>query len=246
MQEIKLKVDPREVQGKKVSKLRENGLIPSVVYGHGDDPINTQSEALETIRIVKEAGRHSAINLTVDGKKKLVIIKNLDIDPVKHNLRHISFQAISQDEEISTEVSIHLDGITESPAERAGLVVLQAIEHIEIKAKPSNLPEALHVSILNLETTDDKLTLSDIKLPEGVSFADQEVDMSLVVTNVYEPSALQAANEAAAGDAEAEDAVDVDSEEGEASEDGESETDSDDKKESEDTKSDKDQKQSQS
>jgi large subunit ribosomal protein L25 len=213
MQEIKLKLDTRTIQGKKVVKLREDGIIPSVIYGHGNNPVNTQSAEVETLKVVKTAGKHAPVNLTVDGKKQLAIIKTIDFDPVKHKLRHIAFQAISQNEEVTTEVAIHLDGQGESAAERAGLIVLQAIEHIEIKAKPANLPDALHISIIHLETTEDKLTIADIVLPEGVVFADNEEDLTLVVANVYEPGALQAANEASGGDAE--DVVAEESAEGE-------------------------------
>ena len=233
MQEIKLKLDARNVSGKNVVKLRREGFVPSVLYGHGNDPVNTQSVELDTIKVVKAAGKHAPVDLIIDGKKQLAIIKTLDFDPIKHKLRHIAFQAISQNEEITTEVSIRLEGEGESAAERAGLIVLQAIEHIEIKAKPANLPDALHISIIDLTTTEDKLTLADIKLPEGVVFADNEIDMDLVIANVYEPSALQAANEAAAGDAEDESEVEAENgavaegEEGEA----EGEADSGDKKE---------------
>lgn len=218
MQDIKLKLDPREVQGKKVSKLRDQGLIPSVLYGHGQDPVSMQSEEIDTVKVVKAAGKHAPIDLTLGDRKQLAIIKTLDFDPVRHKLRHIAFQAISRNEEVTTEVSIHLDGEGESAAERAGLVVLQALERIEIKAKPASLPEALHISIIDLATTDDKLTLGDIKLPEGVAFADNDIDLELVIANVYEPSALQAANEAAAGDAELETEVEAENgtEEGEA------------------------------
>lgn len=202
MQEIKLKLDNRTVSGKKVVKLRNDGFIPSVVYGHGKDPLNTQSAEIETLKVVKTAGKHAPVSLTVDGKKQLAIIKTIDFDPVKHKLRHLAFQAINQNEEVTTEVAIHLDGQGESAAERAGLIVLQAIERIEIKAKPADLPDALHISILDLATTEDKLTLADIKLPEGVEFEDNEQDLDLVVANVYEPGALQAANEASGGDAE--------------------------------------------
>jgi len=213
MQEIKLKLGKREISGKKVAKLRDDGLVPSVIYGHGEEPVNTQSFEVETNRVVKAAGKHSPVDLDIDGHKQMAIIKSLDFDPVKHKLRHISFQAISRDEEVTTEVVIRLDGEGESAAEKAGLIVLQALENVEIKAKPADLPEALHISIVGLATTEDKLTLADIKLPEGVSFADDDQDLGLVIANVYEPSALQAANEAAAG--EAEDESEVEAEHGE-------------------------------
>lgn len=207
MQDFKLKLDPRELNGKQAAKLRNQGVVPSVLYGHSQEPINTQSEEVETVKVVRAAGKHSPVDLMVGDRKQLAIIKSIDIDPVKRRVRHIAFQAISRNEEVTTDVPIKLDGEGESLAEKAGLVVLQALESVEIKAKPAYLPEALHISIVDLETTEDKLTLADIKLPEGVAYADADVDLELVVANVYEPSALQAANEAAAGVAEIDEPV---------------------------------------
>lgn len=214
MSEITLKLDERTVAGKKVAKLRKDGFVPSVVYGAKLEPINTQSGIVETTKVSHKAGKHSPVNLVIGGKKKLAIIKSIDYDPVKHQVRHVAFHAIKQGDVITTEVPIHLIGMGESEAEKAGLVVLQAIEHVEIKAKPADLPEALELSISGLATIEDKLTLADIKLPSGVEFADLEQDKDLVVANVYEPSALQAANEAAAGGAETGSAEDVESDKG--------------------------------
>lgn len=201
MHEVSLKLDERTATGKKTAKLRGEGIIPSVVYGGKATPIPTQSAAVETTKVVQAAGKHTPVHLTVDGKKKLAIIKNIDFDPVKHQLRHVAFHTIKQNEKIVTQVPIVLTGEGESEAEKAGLVVLQALEQVEIRALPGNLPEALEVSVLNLASTEDKLTLGDIALPEGVEFADVEQDLGVVIANVYEPSALQAANEAAAGEA---------------------------------------------
>lgn len=212
MSDFSLKLEERTVEGKHVAKLRQTGLVPSVVYGNVSKPVHTQSELVATTKVVRAAGKHSPVNLTIDGKKKLAIIKTIDFDPVKHIVRHVAFHAIKSNEKIVTEVPIVLVGEGESPAEKAGLVVLQAIESIEIRALPANLPESLEMSIVSLENTEDKLTVADIDLPEGVEYADVEQDTSLVVANVYEPSALQAANDAAAGDAE--DVSEVESENG--------------------------------
>lgn len=126
---------------------------------------------------------------------------------MKHRVRHVAFHAINKDEIITTDVPLVLVGLGESAAERAGLIVLQAIERFEIKAKPADLPESIEITIANLATTDDKITIGDVTLPAGVEFADAEQDLDLVIANVYEPAALEAANEAAAGDATDEDEV---------------------------------------
>ena len=207
MNEISLKLTERTVVGKKMSSLRREGMVPSVVYGGKAEPIATQSPMVETTKVAKQAGKHSPVRLMIGDKKKLAIIKSIDIDPVRHRVRHVAFHTIKQNETITTEVPIVLTGLGESLAERAGLVVLQAIEKIEVKAIPAKLPESLEMSILDLATDEDKLTLADIKLSEGVEFASNDQDMDLVVANVYEPSALQAANDAAGGDAEDESEV---------------------------------------
>jgi large subunit ribosomal protein L25 len=209
MNEISLNLTARTVSGKKVTKLRQEGIVPSIVYGGHDEPRNTQSALVETTKVVHEAGKHTPVHLTIDGKKQLAIIKDIDLDPVKHAVRHVAFHAIKQNEVITTQVPIVLVGQGESEAEKAGLVVLQALEHIEIKAKPAHLPEALELSILDLTNPEDRLTVADITLPEGVEYADVEQDLELVIANVYEPSALQAANEAAGGDAEDESEVEA-------------------------------------
>lgn len=201
MHDISLKLTKREAHGKKVAVLRRDGYVPSVVYGGHDEPVSTQSTVVETAKVVHDAGKHTPVHLTIDGKKKLAMIKNIEVDPVKHRVVHVSFHAIKQNDVITAEAPIVLIGQGESDAEKAGLIVLQALESVEVKAKPADLPEALEISIAHLATDEDKILLSDITLPEGVEYADAEQDLELVIANVYEPAALEAANEAAAGDA---------------------------------------------
>lgn len=199
---INLKLDVRELRGKKVTHLRQQGNVPGVVYGHGFDPILVQAEYNTLEKVVREAGKHTPVHITVDSKKKIALIKDIEYSPVKSRIQHISLHAVKASDVVNAEVPIHLVGVGESPAEKAGLIILQAIETVEVKAKPADLPEALEVSVEGLSTNDDKITIADITLPEGVDYADVDQDLELVVANVYEPAALEAANDAAAGDAE--------------------------------------------
>ena len=211
---INLTLDIRELQGKKVTNLRQAGIVPGVIYGQGFDPIMVQAEYNLVEKVVRDAGKHTPVQVTIDNKKKLALIKDIDRDPVKLRIRHISLHAVKAGDIVQATVPIHLIGEGESVAEKAGLIVLQAIESVDIKAKPADLPESLDVSIVDLATDEDKILLKDIQLPEGVEFADNEQDLELVVANVYEPAALEAANEAAAGDAVDDDASQVEAENG--------------------------------
>jgi large subunit ribosomal protein L25 len=209
MTEISLKLDKRTLEGKHVRELRDAGLVPSVVYGGTGKPYSTQSTLVDATKVARAAGKHTPVHLEIEGKSKLAIIKSIDTDPVRRTLRHIAFHTIRQNEKIVTEVPIILTGQSESLAERAGLVVLQAIEKIDVRAIPAHLPESIELSLQSLATTDDKLTVADIVLPKGVEFADADQDMELVIANTYEPGALQAHNEAMGGDAESVDDVAV-------------------------------------
>jgi large subunit ribosomal protein L25 len=222
---LSLKLDERQVHGKKVAQLRKQGLIPAVVYGQGTDPISVQIEDGVFTKVYRQAGTHAPIHLTIGSKKKIAMIKDVDRDPVKGTARHISFHAVNVKDPVVAEVPIRLVGEGESEAEKSGLIVLQNLEKIEVKALPMDLPEAVEVSIVGLKESGDKVTLADATLPANVEFVDhdsghgdEEEDekthvTDLMVASVWEPAALQAANEAAAGDGE--DASDVDADNGE-------------------------------
>lgn len=222
---IALALDERTVHGKKVKTLRDEGLIPAVVYGPGIDPISVQIAEGIMLKTYKQAGTHAPVHLNIGGKKKIAMIKDVDFDPVKGVIRHVSFHAVKASEPVVAEVPIILDGEGESEAEKNGLIVLQTLEKIEVKALPMDLPDALRADIRPLKEAGEKLLLETIALPENVELVEHESGhgdddeehhsvTELVVASVWEPSALQAANEAAAG--EAEDESEVESENGEA------------------------------
>ena len=218
-EKITLNIQPRQIHGKKVARLRREGLVPGVVYGASVKAYNIQAAAGEVSKVVAAAGKHTPVQLA--GKKRqIAMIKSVDIHPVKRTIRHVAFHAVRADEPVIAEVPIRLSGTGESEAERAGLVVLQALEKIKVKALPMDLPEALEAPTDGLAKEGDRVTVGDIVLPDGVELvdsddgregtADDDVTVKdLVVANVYEPSALAAANDAAAGEAESADAEQV-------------------------------------
>lgn len=222
---VSLKLDERTVHGKKVANLRKEGLVPAVVYGAGIDPISVQIEDGVFTKAYRQAGTHAPVHLTIGSKKKIAMIKDVDRDPIKGSVRHVSFHAVNAKDPVVAEVPVRLVGEGESEAEKAGLIVLQALDKIEVKALPMDLPEAVEVSIVSLKEAGEKVTLGDATLPEGVEFVEHDSGhgdedeeekthiTDLMVASVWEPAALQAANEAAAGDGE--NASDVASENGE-------------------------------
>ncbi len=237
---LKLTVQERTLHGKKVTKLRREGIVPAVVYG---PQIETKIVHVEdgVMRLLyRQAGTYTPVYLEVGSKKLVAMIKEVDRDPVRGTIRHVSFHAVNASDPVTAEVPILLEGEGESEAEKAGLMVLQTIDKIEVKALPADLPDALRVDTRSLKEAGEKLLVGDIVLPKNVELVEHETGhgddsedhhsvLELVVASVWEPGALQAANEAAAGDAEDETAVASDN--GEAEADVNAEESKDDKKE---------------
>ena len=193
-----LSLEKRVATGKQLKSLRAEGQIPSVVYG-GEAPVLTTSSYNATEKVLNEAGYHSPIQLDLAGKAQLAIVKNIDIDPVSRRIINVEFQAVSADEIVEAITPITIVNFEASEASKKHYVILQVMEDVEVKAQPTNLPQEIIVDGSKLAELDDKLTLADLQLPEGVALADKELAETTVIANVYDP----AAEAAPAADAEA-------------------------------------------
>lgn len=216
MSDIKLSLNARTATGKKVAAIRADGFIPSVIYGEGE-PVLAQSAYNETEKVLLAAGYHSTIDVDFDGKKKLVIVKDVNLDPVSRKIVNVEFQAVSADRAIEATTPIEIVNFETSDANKAHLAILQVMEEIDVKAKPSDLPKELTIDASKLATLEDKITVSDIALPKGVEFADKELDMNTAIAILTDPAAEAAAREAedaAAKEAGEVDAADVPSDNG--------------------------------
>ena len=198
MSEYQLSLAKRTVAGKKLAALRAEGFVPSVIYGGQKEPVMTQSAYNDTDKIVRAAGYHSPVDLIVDGKKQMAIVKNVDVNPRNRMIVNVEFQAVSANEVVEATAPIVVKDFETSPAAKLHLELLQVMEELEVKAKPSDLPEELVVDGSKLAAKEDKLTVADIVLPKGVTLADKELDTTQAVASVYDPAAEAAAREAEA------------------------------------------------
>lgn len=195
---ITLTLNERTVVGKQVRALRREGIIPAVIHNHGKDSIIVDAPILEATRTYQKAGKHHPVDLKVGSQKYLAIIKDVDLDPRKNTLRHVVFDALHQNEKVKTEVPIRFIG--DSPAEKAGLMLLHQLEAIEIEATPRNLPDGFDVSVETLMELGDKIHVSDIKPPENVEII---TDPEHPVVSVIETPAQQSEESEAEGTEEA-------------------------------------------
>jgi large subunit ribosomal protein L25 len=176
-EEIGLKLQKREAVGKGLTKIRKEGFIPAVVHDHGNPSIVVMGTYSDIAKVYTVAGKHHPVQLSIDGKSQAVIIKDIDIDPVKNLIAHVVFQAIRQDEKIETEVPISMVG--DSPAQKVGLLLIPHLNLVEVEALPRDLPDELVLDISTLAEIGDKLTAADLVIPSGVTMI-TEPDILLV------------------------------------------------------------------
>ena len=203
MNEVTLDVDARTVTGKPVKNLRAQGIVPAVIHDHGKESVVVQAEYKALHDAYHEAGKHSPIQLTAGDRKYTALIKTVTFDPKYHALSHVVFNAVHANEKVEAQVPLHpqyAEGNESSPAERAGLIVLQNVETIEITAVPKNLPEALLYDAEKLIEAGDHVTVADLIVPAGVTV---HAEPTQTIATVFEPSAIAAANDNAGGDTEA-------------------------------------------
>ncbi len=209
---INLTVEPRTVTGKAVKHLRKAGRLPAVIHDHGKDSVLVEGDSLQMLKVWKQAGKHHPVELKAGDQDFVVLIKTAEFDPKKHQLTHLVFNAVDRNQTVDAEVPIrprYDEGNESSPAERSSLIVLTQLDAVQVKAVPSKLPDFLEYDAEKLVEIGDHATVADLIVPEGVEI---ETDSSHAIATVYEPSALAAANEAAAGDAEPEDVEEIESE----------------------------------
>lgn len=201
-QKISITAKPRNVFGKQVRSLRNDGLVPAVVYERGQESVSVTLEAVAAAKMVGAAGKNHTVTVGIDGKDRLVMVKDVDYDPRKNTIRHIAFHGIKLNEKVEAEVPITISG--QAPAEKKGLMVLRTLDHVEIEALPKDLPESFEVEAEKLAEVGDQVTVSDLIVPKGVVVLSDADTVVYVVEEPRSAAAEAAAEESAQAAAETE------------------------------------------
>jgi large subunit ribosomal protein L25 len=195
----KLSAQPRSVQGKAVKNLRSEGLLPAVVYGRGQESKSIQVDSREFELLRRRTGRNALVDLALDGGKPVpVLLQHVQDHPVSRRPLHADFLIVAMTEEMTVDVSIVTVG-TSSAVDRMGGILLLARESVQARALPDNLPSSLELDISSLETFEDALHVSDLRVPDGVTIlTEAEETLARVQAPRVEEAAVPAAEEGVA------------------------------------------------
>jgi large subunit ribosomal protein L25 len=157
----------RHVLGKKTKSLRETGVIPAELYGHGTENLHLGVKRSAFLKVLREAGESSIVNLAVEGKKYPVMIHDVVRDPVSDEIIAIDFYKVRMDERIKVKVQLHFVG--EAPAVKdKGGVLMKAVHELEVEALPAKLPHAIEVDLKTIADIGASIRAKDLSLGEGV------------------------------------------------------------------------------
>ena len=197
---IEVTAYPRTQQGTGASRrLRGSGRVPGVIYGASQpaQPVELDQNAL--MRHLKlEAFHASILDMTVEGNRERVLLRDFQMHPWKQQVLHVDFQRIDPKKKIHMRVPLHFTNAEISPGVKTqGGIVTHAMNEIEIHCLPDHLPEYIEVDLKNVEL-NDILHVNDLTMPEGVEPGLKLKSDNPPVASVHVPRVIAAEETAAA------------------------------------------------
>lgn len=198
--QVKLSARPRSEGGRNaVKQVRARGGVPAVIYGSKEKPANLEVSRREIEALLSHAvGENILVDLEIEenGKKtnRLSLIQEVQHHPLRGDVLHVDFHAVSMTENITADIVIESFGEPDGVKNFGGLLE-QSMRSISIKCLPQNLPEIIRVDVSALKV-GDSIHVRDLPLPAGVE-ADDDADLTVFIvaepTVAEEPAATAAA-----------------------------------------------------
>ena len=202
MAKIVLQADNREATGKnQVKKLRNEELVPGVIYAKNQENVNVQFTARDFEKVLRQAGTSTIITLDIEGEGKEVLIKEFASHAYKNQFLHVDFQAIDQNESIRVTVPVVL--VNRDDMNEVTGVLVQNLETVEVECLPKYIPQTADVDVKEM-AIGDNMTIADLDIAsnENITILADEDE---VVCSLQEVSEEEIVDE----EAEAADAADV-------------------------------------
>lgn len=180
---IELTATVRRERGKKLKSLRAEGVLPAVVYSAKVESLPISVSERDFTKILRDTGETALITLKGLDTEHEVLIQDITFETVKGNPTHVDFYAVERGKEV--EVTVPIEFVGTSPAEKGGAQLVKIIHELDIKTTPGNIPAHIEVSIAAVAKAGDRVIVSDIIAPEGVTILN-DADEVVVVAQEHE------------------------------------------------------------
>ena len=179
---LTLTVEKRAEGGASAAQMRRAGSIPGVVYGAHCAATPVSIPAIAFGKALQEAGEATIVSLAGLGAPLPTLIREVDLDPMTNQPRHVDFYAVTKGEKV--EVAIPLVFVGESSAVEAGANLVKVLHELEVEADPMSLPHDIEIDISVLAAVDDQIRAKDVKLPSGVTLITEPEEVVVLVQEV--------------------------------------------------------------
>ena len=175
---LQLELQPRELTGKKVSRLRRAGIIPVHLYGPAIESRSLQCAAPRLIQSLATAGASSPIIVTIEGESgsHVAFAREIQWDPRRDTVLHVDLMATDVSRPVTAQVSLSLVGQAPGAA-RSGGTVSQLLFDVEVSALPLEMPAQIEVDLEALTDPNSVLRVADLPVPSGVSILTDTEEM---------------------------------------------------------------------
>ncbi len=191
MADFELEMQKRTVTGKKVGRLRRDGLVPAIIYGPHIESIPVQVEYRPLENVLKNAGGTNLIDVKVEGKTHTVLTRSVQRDVLRREIIHVDFFAVDQSAKITTSVPVHYVG--ESPVVDARLgILVHGASTLTVETLPRNLINRIEIDLSRLDTVGASITAGDIDLGPDVTILNNPEEL---IVFVQQTSAARAEEE---------------------------------------------------
>ncbi len=209
----KIKLQKRELTGKKIKQMREKDLIPAVIYNSKGDSTNLSLEKGIAIQLYRIATPTTILDVEIEGKDSKAIIKDFDINPKTTELLHVSFFEIDPKVVMDFTLPFTLKGL--SPAVKNNLgILIQVSDSVKVRGKLEDLIAEIVIDVSHLDHPGQTISMEDIELPKGLELV-HEGDEAMPIATITQLQKVEVVEEEEAKDEEGEEAEEGEETEGE-------------------------------
>ncbi|MDO8729152.1 MAG: 50S ribosomal protein L25 [bacterium] len=164
---LTLKAEIRDKQTK-LESIRKAGRIPAVFYGKKEASTTISIPKIDFLKVWKEAGTSSVVNLETPEGDKESLIQDVDLDPVTGTPRHADFYIFEKGHKVEVELPLEFIGISPAIKDLGGMLV-KVLHEVKVEAMPKDLPHNIKIDISSLASFGDQILARNIVLPNGVT-----------------------------------------------------------------------------
>jgi len=185
--DYQIEAQTRTVKGKKVKRLRRDGITPITVYGRKIEPMTLQTNTKDLSLTLRDAGGTNLIDLNVDGDTYNVIARDVQRDVIKRTILHADFIAIDESARITAEVPVILEGVSPVVASRKG-ILLTGPNTVAVEMQAVNMIDSIRVDLSQLLELGDSIFVKDLQVEDTVRILN---DPEQMVARVSQTSAAR-------------------------------------------------------